>query len=208
MTSRDGSDKSRGKKLSHEDRNLWDFVTRNVRPLLHRSSSASNSTPDLMPETAPKRGAKKPPPPKLDMTPALSPEITLKASPGPIGSGAPDFHGLDRRSAERLRKGQMTIEGRLDLHGLRQNEAQERLTTFLLRGYHDGRRCVLVITGKGSRNAGTSGYDGKSETGVLRRLVPYWLQMPPLAPLILSHSPARPKDGGEGAFYILLRRKR
>lgn len=184
-----------GKTLSPEDRSLWDFVTRNIRPLLHR-----NPVPE---PPAPDRRREAPPVPAL---PELTPDFGLKTSlPAAARPGEGEgFAGLDRRSADRLRRGQMAIEGRLDLHGLRQAEAQEQLTRFLLRGYQDGRRCVLVITGKGVRSSPSPA----GEAGILRRMVPYWLQMPPLAPLILSHCPARPKDGGDGAFYILLRRKR
>lgn len=180
-------DKKPGKNLTHDDRSLWDFVTRNVRPLLHRQAPVPAPAPVPLP--AEKRADPAP-------VPLPMPEFGLK----PLSPAGPaEQPGLDRRSAEKLRKGQMPIEARLDLHGLRQAEAQAQLTRFLTTGYHSGRRCVLVITGKGSRNG---------EAGVLRRLVPFWLQMHPLAPMILSHAPARPKDGGDGAFYILLRRKR
>ena len=198
MADHHGGDGPKGKKpgriLSHEDRNLWDFVTRNVRPLLHRAAPPDQPVSRPVPPPAPPPSA-----PGIDFIP----DFALKPPVSP-SEGMADSIGLDRRSAERLRKGQMAIEGRLDLHGLRQGEAQTQLTTFLTRGYHDGRRCVLVITGKGTRNPNAAA----GEAGVLRRLVPYWLQMPPLAPLILSHCPARPKDGGDGAFYVLLRRKR
>lgn len=180
-------DKKPSKNLTHDDRNLWDFVTRNVRPLLHRPAPSAAPVPP--------KPEKRPEPTTLPSA-DFSLEFGLKPLAPPVPAEQP---GLDRRSAEKLRKGQMPIEARLDLHGLRQGEAQAQLTRFLTNGYHGGRRCVLVITGKGSRNG---------EAGVLRRLVPFWLQMHPLAPMILSHSPAKPKDGGDGAFYILLRRKR
>ncbi len=182
-------DKKPGKNLTHDDRNLWDFVTRNVRPLLHRPAMPAAVPPAAKP-------VEKRPQPAATHASDFSMEFGLKP---PAALPVAEQPGLDRRSAEKLRKGQMPIEARLDLHGLRQGEAQAQLTRFLTNGYHGGRRCVLVITGKGSRNG---------EAGVLRRLVPFWLQMHPLAPMILSHCPAKPKDGGDGAFYILLRRKR
>jgi DNA-nicking Smr family endonuclease len=109
----------------------------------------------------------------------------------------------DPRTAQRLRRGQIPVEGFLDLHGLRQDEAQEQLFGFLQQSAASGRRCVLVITGKGSR-----GVSAGSESGVLRRMLPVWLGMAPVAGLVLEHSSAKPQDGGEGAFYILLRRVR
>jgi DNA-nicking Smr family endonuclease len=108
--------------------------------------------------------------------------------------------GLDRATDEKLRRGQMKIEGRIDLHGLNQVEAQEDLTDFILRSNERGRRCVLVITGKGARSA--------EQGGVLRRKVPEWLGLAPLNALVLQHYPAKPQHGGAGAFYVLLRRKK
>lgn len=108
--------------------------------------------------------------------------------------------GLDRRTAERLRRGQMKIEARLDLHGMNQADAHAALRHFLLDGYDQGRRCVLVITGKGTRSP--------EEGGVLRRKVPQWLELEPLQALVLLACPARPGDGGAGALYVLLRRRR
>jgi DNA-nicking Smr family endonuclease len=127
------------------------------------------------------------------------PEFRLKE---PVTGDGRENGGIDRRTLEKLRRGQMKLEAYLDLHGLRQSEAQAQLTRFLTDAHHAGRRCVLVITGKGTRNPQTG------EEGVLRRMVPFWLEMPPLSPLILSHCPARQKDGGDGAVYVLLRRKR
>ena len=108
--------------------------------------------------------------------------------------------GLDRRTDERLRKGQMKIEGRLDLHGLNQGEAHEALQAFIKRAHRAGKRCVLIITGKGARSPEAG--------GVLRRRVPGWLATPPLNALILKTYVAKPKDGGDGALYVLLRRQR
>ena len=76
-------------------------------------------------------------------------------------------------------------------------EAEQRLARFVDQAARTGARCVLVITGKGS--------EGK---GVLRRLVPLWLKTPPLSGEILAISQARQADGGGGALYVMLRRKR
>jgi DNA-nicking Smr family endonuclease len=58
--------------------------------------------------------------------------------------------GVDRRTDERLRRGRVDIDGRIDLHGLNQAQAHTALAAFISRGWHEQRRCVLVITGKGS----------------------------------------------------------
>ena len=107
--------------------------------------------------------------------------------------------GLDRRSVERLRRGELRLEARLDLHGMTQGEAHRALGDFLAQSHRAGRRCVLVITGKGARGSGD---------GVLRAAVPRWLNEAPNRARLLAFAPAQPRDGGTGALYLLLRRQR
>ncbi|HEV2550387.1 MAG TPA: Smr/MutS family protein [Stellaceae bacterium] len=116
------------------------------------------------------------------------PPLTHDASPG-----------LDRRTAERLRQGALPIEARLDLHGMTQEEAHRALDAFLARAAAAGKRCVLVITGKGGRSSGD---------GVLRAAVPRWLNEPPNRARLLAFVLAQPPHGGAGALYILLKRRR
>jgi DNA-nicking Smr family endonuclease len=91
----------------------------------------------------------------------------------------------------------LPIEGRIDLHGMDQHTAHLALRAFVNHHWLRGARCVLIITGKGSRGE-----------GILRRAVPRWLTDPPLSQQVLSFGEARPGDGGAGALYILLRRHR
>ena len=107
--------------------------------------------------------------------------------------------GLDKRTAQRLRRGQLNVDAQLDLHGLTQAKAHMALNQFLSRAHDCGQRCVLVITGKGALSQGG---------GILRKMVPLWLNQIPNRNLILSFSYSRPIDGGTGALYILLKRKR
>ncbi|MEE8245727.1 MAG: Smr/MutS family protein [Alphaproteobacteria bacterium] len=93
----------------------------------------------------------------------------------------------------------MPVEGSIDLHGLTQKQAAHALGAFLTDAQEAGRRCVLVITGKG---------DAKGEAGVLRAMAPRWLNEPPNRARILAFEHAQPKHGGQGALYVLLRRKR
>ncbi|MEW6272267.1 MAG: Smr/MutS family protein [Thermodesulfobacteriota bacterium] len=106
---------------------------------------------------------------------------------------------LDRRTAERLRRGQIEIEGQLDLHGLTQDEAFLAIQTFLYESLQEGRRCVLLITGKGTARDGG---------GVLRSAVPRWLTEGAYAPHLVGIAPAHAQHGGDGALYVLLRRQR
>jgi len=100
----------------------------------------------------------------------------------------------------RLKRGQLVIEARLDLHGMTQSEAHERMRRFLETSRDSGYRTVLVITGKGLRRDG--------QIGILRSAVPRWLNQPPLRHWIKAFDHAAPRDGGEGALYILLRRRK
>ncbi len=107
--------------------------------------------------------------------------------------------GLDRRTMDRLRRGRLRPEARLDLHGSTREEAHRELTEFLHRARDDGRRCVIVITGRGRASEGG---------GVIRNETPRWLNLPALRPLVLGFAEAQPKDGGAGALYVLLRRRK
>ena len=102
--------------------------------------------------------------------------------------------GIDGSTQRRLNRGEVLIDLRLDLHGMTAARAHSQLIQFIVSAAHQGCRCVLVITGKGS--------------GVLNGHVPNWLKQQPLSLHVLALAEARPKDGGSGAFYVLLRRKR
>lgn len=108
--------------------------------------------------------------------------------------------GVDGRTMDRLRKGKLPIEGRLDLHGMTQDQAHSALLRFIESGFSHGKRCVSVVTGKGTRLSG--------QIGVLRQAVPRWLNQPGLRSKIIAFSHAPQKEGGEGALYILLKRWR
>lgn len=171
-----------------DDEALWAKEMRDVKPLepgrKPRPAAKAPKSKDFAPSVPPIPA----PPPK--------PDRAKKELPG---------KGLDRRTDEKLRKGQMPIEGRLDLHGLRQNEAKAALEAFIGEAYAAGKRCILVITGKGKTKAGG---DFWAEDGVLKAAVPDWLALPGLQHYILKIAPARPHHGGSGALYILLRRRR
>ena len=87
----------------------------------------------------------------------------------------------------------------MDLHGMTQDQAHRALNAFIDASSHAGRRCVLVITGKGSMKDGG---------GVIRRELPSWLNAPGNRARVLGFAGAQPTDGGGGAFYVLLKRRR
>jgi DNA-nicking Smr family endonuclease len=106
--------------------------------------------------------------------------------------------GLDKSTAGRFAKGMMDIEATIDLHGLTQPVAHAALSRFITGSADIGRRCLLVITGKGNREG----------SGILRAEVPRWLNEPGLRGQILAFTYAQPKHGGGGALYVLLKRRR
>ncbi len=134
---------------------------------------------------------------------AAVPDPSTIPPPPAIGSG------MDKRQSERLRRGRLPIDGKIDLHGLKQLEAHARLAGFIARAHDQGKRCLLVVTGKGSRTGGDdTDFFTNREPGVLRRNVPRWLMEPGMREKVLSITEAQPKHGGAGALYVLLRRRR
>jgi DNA-nicking Smr family endonuclease len=127
--------------------------------------------------------------------------------PAPPPRPAAPFAGIDRRTAERFRGGAMPIEGRIDLHGYSFDHAHGALDRFLGRAQAAGKRCVLVITGKGGRPDPEEGFMNRHEGG-LRALVPRWLATPENRARVLSITHATRRHGGDGAYYVLLRRIR
>jgi DNA-nicking Smr family endonuclease len=135
--------------------------------------------------------------PPADSKPPVSQPVILAPEIVPPRSHAPG--AVDGATVERLRKGRAKIDARIDLHGLHQKEAFAALMRFLDHSTSAGHRSVLIITGKGAAAQGG---------GVLRRNVPAWLMASPFARRILTIQPAHLIHGGDGAFYVLLRRRR
>ena len=120
--------------------------------------------------------------------------------------------GLDGRTAERLRRGLIEPEARLDLHGFTEERAHQALARFLANAQANHYRLVLVVTGKGTASGPEdASFDlqlAMRRRGVLKSLVPRWLKEPHLAPFVAGTSPAHRRHGGEGALYIYLRKGR
>ena len=115
--------------------------------------------------------------------------------------------GLNGNTEDRLRRGLIRPDGRIDLHGMTQAGAYRALHAYLGRAHKDGRRLVLVVTGKGNpKRDETSWMDGPY--GVLKQMVPRWLKERGLATLIAAVRPAHLRHGGDGALYIYLRKAR
>jgi DNA-nicking Smr family endonuclease len=172
--------------LPDEDLDLWRHVTREAKPLPGRETPARDAEKPAKPEAT--KRPKRPPPRRREAPP---PPAAPELRPGAQAD-------VDKRTAERLKRGKLPIEGRLDLHGHSQEQAEQELAAFLAEAQAAGKRCVLVITGKGAGRTG----------GVLRQSLPEWLNRPPNRARVVAYAPAQPKDGGHGAHYLLLRRRR
>lgn len=121
--------------------------------------------------------------------------------------GNPRIEGFSPREARQLSAGKQEIEGMIDLHGHTQKAAEKALKQFLRRAHQDGKRFVLVITGKGGRADKERPFElGAPEPGVLKRRVPSWLDEIP--EIVVSYKTAHKKHGGLGALYVRLRKSR
>ena len=174
---------------SADEIGLWRRAMRDVAPLRARpprESPLPNSSPLAGEESA--RGARVGA--AAGETPAL-----LRPAPPPAAPPLDRFAGVDRATADKVRRGRYPVTARLDLHGLTQAEAHRALAGFVGGSRAAGRRCVLVITGH-----------GRISGGVLKTAVPRWLGEADLRRHVLAIAPAQPKDGGTGALYLLLRK--
>ena len=171
-----------------EDSALWQKAMADVKPLRRRRPRKRRAGSAEPPQAAPANAATttRPaaPTPPLPAKPAATP----RAQPGT---------GIDRATLSRLKRGDIPISGRLDLHGMTQADAHAALDGFIGRAASAGKRLLLVITGKGS--------DGD---GVLRRMLPRWINSGPHAARVLRIEPAHARHGGGGAWYVYLRRDR
>ena len=101
--------------------------------------------------------------------------------------------GIGPEVVRKLRRGVWAIQAQLDLHGLRRDEARERLSTFLREAHHAGLRCVRVVHGKGHGSPGRE--------PVLKAKVRSWLVQ---KNEVVAFAQARASDGGNGALMVLL----
>ena len=200
-----------GGPAGEDDARLWENVTRSIKPLARKGRLPEVAAP--APPAPEKQPAKAPPEAKEN--PAAARERVdisglrigaregrpaTRAAPRSAGLDYGDAPGVDKRTATRFRRGLMLIDATLDLHGHTQASGRAALAGFLRAHRAAGRRCVLVVTGKGLKDDWS--------VGALRQALPGWLNAPDLRRLILAYCHAQPHHGGSGAVYILLRRER
>lgn len=181
---------SRRRRLSAEEERLWKRVADTATPIRKTVSPtpiAQKPKPDPIPE------------------PFQPPAFRIGEKAGKTATRIPDTVDpplrMDRKTFTRMKRGKQAPDARIDLHGMTAAAAHMALTGFLLRAHGEGKRLVLVITGKGRPN-------DHGSLGVLRREVPHWLERPPLRQIVLQVTEANRRHGGSGALYVYLSRTR
>lgn len=164
----------RSRAVTAEEARLWRAAMKNVTPYRQ-----------LPPIEEPA-----PPPVEVKSAPTIAPQ------PAPVHVPLPRPNGVDGQTLRRLAKGERVVEATIDLHGMTLQAAHVALRSFVESQARAGRRCLLVITGKG----------GPDRPSRLRQEVPLWLEN--WSPPVLAATQAQPRHGGAGALYVLLQRRR
>ena len=194
------------RKLSKDEQDLWQQVAKTTDPLRSLRPDPAPKPLPAKPNKRPIKGAKPPLEPfalgaksRLS-TPGnnLAPTLSERLAEDPVV--------MDQKAFQRLKRGRLFPEARIDLHGMTLDQAHPALTGFVLRSYGEGKRLILVITGKGK--ARDDGGPIPVRFGVLKHQVPQWLRMAPLGNVVMQVTQAHQKHGGEGAYYVYLRRAR
>ncbi|MYM55347.1 Smr/MutS family protein [Thalassovita mangrovi] len=190
------------RRLSPEEVELWKKVADTAERLNPDRPHSELPKPKPKPKKAPsfrlpdfqvgtRAGAT---PPRDDLMPSISEQLGNT----PVR--------MDQKTFGKMRRGKLVPEGRIDLHGMTLDKAHSVLNGFIMRSHAQGKRLVLVITGKGKHR--DEGGPIPVRFGVLKHNVPQWLTMPPLSAVVLQVSEAHLSHGGSGAYYVYLRRNR
>lgn len=177
-----------GRRLSAEERTLWARLAQSVRPYRTSVSPALPETPSApLPKTKPQT---------LTRTPVLPPLPQPARRPAAV---------LDDRWEKQIKRGALAPEMAIDLHGHSLSAAHVRLNHALASARAQGVRILLVVTGK---PRATQENGGSGQRGAIRAEITHWLDTSPHADAIASVRSAHPRHGGDGALYIILRRKK
>lgn len=187
------------RNLRPEEAALWQKVVEKAAPLRpdpvpeREMSYRPAAKPPTWPVPRFRPGEKaQTPPPAHNLAPTIADHVAAQ----PVA--------MDRKRYRKLKKGSLNPEARIDLHGMTIAQAHPALTRFILAAAGDGLRLVLVITGKGKTRPDQGPIPERH--GVLRHQVPHWLNTPPLKAHVLQIVEAHVRHGGQGAYYVYLRR--
>lgn len=186
----------RGRPPSREERALWQKVAETARPLSSKGFPLHTPTkaPTPVEPVEPRR-----PDTRIPSDFGIGRRTLAARSGQESASEAP--------AARRKQRKKHRPEAKIDLHGLTLAEAHPALIRFIQSARADGKRLVLVITGKG-KDRDDDALPIPARRGILRQQVPGWLTSPPLADAVTDIATAHPRHGGSGAYYVYLRRLR
>lgn len=176
--------------LSAEDRRLWARVSGSVTPARVRKALRIATEAPAAVEVREARPLLARPSKPL-VTPRTPPSATVSPV---LAHGAPE--PLEPRRQRRLSRERDPIEATIDLHGFGRFEAEDQLRAFLNGAQARGYKAVLVVTGQGRRGG-----------GVIRASIQEWLQSHALRGVVSGFASAHRRHGGDGAFYVTLRRR-
>lgn len=177
-----------GRSLSAEERALWARLAQSVRPY-----RAAKPAPKVEPQSI----SIAPPPRKSLTRPPILPPLPQPArTPAAV---------LDDRWERQIKRGALAPEMSIDLHGHSLSAAHVRLDRALAEARMRDVRVLLVVTGKPRKMAENA---GSGQRGAIRAEIGHWLDSSPHADAIASVRNAHPRHGGDGALYIILRRKK
>ncbi|WP_282603330.1 Smr/MutS family protein [Paracoccus sp. PARArs4] len=192
----------RRKLLSDEDRELWSRVAESAQPMHPRRNTPLPPDPDPVEAASSRPVPPKPLPAFRVGQSALPAKPVVQRSPSPAERLAQSGLRMDAKTHRKMTQGKLKPEARLDLHGMTLAAAHPELIQFILSCHAGGLRLVLVITGKGRGDHGPL----PTRPGALRHQVPHWLHTAPLGLVVQQVSAAHFRHGGEGAYYVYLRR--
>ncbi|MEM9810831.1 MAG: Smr/MutS family protein [Pseudomonadota bacterium] len=179
--------KRHSRQLTNQERSLWNTVAKTITPMEQEHAAHPKTVPAvhgknlIMPQPE---------------HPAHHPNTTITPLPPLLEAGDP-------QRAKSIGRGKLPIDAVIDLHGMRQDEADRATQTFIARGVKRGHRVLLVITGKGSRTL-----SGTTAKGVLRERFLQRAEEGAYGAAIAAVRPSHQRHGGSGAFYVLLKAPR
>lgn len=178
------------RELTDEDRVLWRRVTNTITPIGKREDASRSRFAEMLKGEQQDRDSSATVSEPREKDDLLSQPLSVAPRPR---------LAIERPVRDKIAKGRIQLDARIDLHGMTQHQAHAVLLNFLHQACRHRLRHVLVITGKGS---------SRGSDGVLNRTVPEWLATPPFHPLVSGCSQAARHHGGSGALYVRLRRRK
>lgn len=205
-----------------DDLALWEAVKKTVSPLKkHKAKPDRAPFQSSVPSSKLKRNDE-PPGNKLtendsaaQIIPHSPQKLKLSASysksnraliPG-AGVNNPSMQPLDKKEKRGVTKGKLSIDARIDLHGMTQERAKSALRLFITDSHRKRLKIVLIITGKGGNKGVRAFGPDLNAPGVLKRVVPHWLRSAEFSAMVIGFEPAARHHGGDGALYVRLKRK-